>query len=273
MAPSVTKDADYATFVNATGFNYETDLDQIAVVTDPATQGNTAQVVAQGNFDEQKIAAYAQSKGKLTAKSGSHQYEFMADNPPRKMTMEFLSANRLRVTSTNPGGSGSAAKGTDATAPIPMSEHIARVNGSAFFIVFHVDGMKGMNAANTGPIQSPQVAALLRSIQWVTLTGNPEASDLRISIEGDCDTAANAQQLAAGLNTLKMMAPMFLSQSNANQNGQPQISPQVSTAISGLISSLQISNDDTRAKLSLLLTQQMIDAASTAAKARSSSTQ
>lgn len=270
MAPEVKRDANYTEFVNATGFNYETDLDQIAVVTDPATQGNTAQIIAQGRFDEEKIAAYAQAKGKMTVKSGGHRYQITTDNSANSVTMEFLSPNRLRVTSVSTKKSDSAANGSSAApVAIPMREHISRVSDSALFAIFHVNGMKGMNANAGGPMATTQMAQVAQSVQWVTLTGNPEASDLRISIEAECDTATNAQQLASGLNTLKMMAPMFLSQANSPQNTQ-KIPPEVVAALTQFIASLQISNQDTHAKLSALFTQQMIDALSTMSKSRMS---
>lgn len=273
MIPETKKDADYLAFVNATGFHYETDLDQIALVTDPSIPGNSAQIVAQGNFDEQKIAAYAQAKGKLTAKSGTHVYQFTTDNPGNTVTMEFLSPNRLRVVSTNTNKGSAPTNGNAAAPPIPMREHISRVSGAALFGVFHVNGMKDMNAQNSGPMASTQMAQIGRSVEWVSLTGNPESNDLRISIEAECDSAPSAQQLASGLTTLKAMAPMFLNQAAAQpQNGQPQMPPEVSAALTQLISSLQISSDDTHAKLSMLFTQQIIDALSKAAKSRTSAT-
>ncbi|HET9401505.1 MAG TPA: hypothetical protein VFO34_11180 [Candidatus Acidoferrales bacterium] len=270
MAPEVKKDANYTEFVNATGFNYETDLDQVAIVTDPATQGNSAQVIAQGRFDEAKIAAYAQAKGKITAKSSGHHYEIKTDDAGNILTMEFISPNRLRVTSVSTKKSDSAANGSSAApAAIPMREHISRVSDAALFAIFHVNGMKDMNAKPAGSMATTQMAQLAQSVQWVTLTGNPEATDLRISVEAECDTAANAQQLASGLNTLKMMAPMFLSQANSPQSTQ-QIPPEVVAALTQFISSFQISSDDTHAKLSVLFTQQIIDALSTMSKSRMS---
>lgn len=268
MAPDTKTDAEYSAFVAATGFHYETDLDQIAVVTTASTPSNSAQVIVQGRFDEQKIAAYAQTHGKVRSKSGHSMYEFPMDNPPRAMSVEFLSPNRLRVTSLPADGGATpdaAASSADATStPIAMRDHISRLSDSAFFAVFHVDNLKGMNSTSVGPISSPQVSAVLRSIQWVTLTGNPEAGNLRLSIEAECDDGAKAQQLSSGIIALKSMAPMFLNQPNAQQ----QIPADAQRAISDLISSSQVTTTDTHVKFSLVLTQGMLDVMSSTAKAR-----
>jgi hypothetical protein len=267
MAPDAKTDAEYSAFVAATGFHYETDLDQIAVVTTASTPSNSAQVIVQGRFDEQKIAAYTQTHGKVRSKDGHSAYEFPMDNPARSVSVEFLSPNRLRVTSLASGGatSDTAASSADATStPIAMRDHISRLSDSAFFAVFHVDNLKGMNATNVGPISSPQVSAVLHSIQWVTLTGNPEAGNLRLAIEAECDDAGKAQQLSSGLIALKSMAPMFLNQPNAQQ----QIPADAQRAISDLISSSQVTTTDTRVKFSLVLSQGMLDVMSSAAKAR-----
>jgi len=267
MAPDTKTDAEYSAFVAATGFHYETDLDQIAVVTTASTPSNSAQVIVQGRFDEQKIAAYTQTHGKVRSKGGHSAYEFPMDNPARSVSVEFLSPNRLRVTSLASGGatSDTAAHSAEAAStPIAMRDHISRLSDSAFFAVFHVDNLKGMNATSVGPISSPQVSTVLHSIQWVTLTGNPEAGNLRLAIEAECDDAGKAQQLSSGIIALKSMAPMFLNQPNA----QPQIPADAQRSISDLISSSQVTTADTHVKFSLVLTQGMLDVMSSTAKAR-----
>ena len=270
MAPDAKTDADYSAFVAATGFHYETDLDQVALVTDPVQRGNSALVIVQGRFDEQKISAYAKTKGKVITRSGHSVYEFPVDNPSRTMDVEFISANRLRITNALPDSQAAvsdankAAGSTTVTAPIAMRDHISRLSDSAFFAVFHVDNMKGMDSANAAPVSSPQISAVLHSIQWVTVTGNPEAGNLRLSIEAECDDAGKAQQLSSGLLALKTMAPMFLSQPQA----QMKISADGQQAISDLITSSQVTTTDTRVKFSLVLTQNMLDVMSSAAKAK-----
>ena len=268
MASDTKTDADYSAFVAATGFHFETDLDQIAVVTDPVQNGNSAIAIVQGRFDEQKIAAYAQTHGKIETRNGHTTYEFPTDSPSkgavkeasRPAAVEFLSPTRLRVTNS----ALDAKLSTTVTAPIAMRDHISRLSDSAFFAVFHVDNLKGMNANSVGPVSSPQVSAVLHSIQWVTVTGNPEAGNLRLSIEAECDDAGKAQQLSSGLLALKTMAPMFLSQPQA----QMKISADGQQAISDLISSSQVTTTDAHVKFSLVLTQNMLDVMSNAAKAK-----
>ena len=59
-APSIPAEEDYLRFVQATGFNYETDLDLVAIsFTHDGSNSSTTFAVAQGRFDRKKIEAYA----------------------------------------------------------------------------------------------------------------------------------------------------------------------------------------------------------------------
>src|SRR5882762_1372465 len=58
-APKPQMDADYAQFVNATGFDYERDLDRVAIAVRKHGQETILFALADGRFDRKKITAYA----------------------------------------------------------------------------------------------------------------------------------------------------------------------------------------------------------------------
>src|SRR5215470_5303881 len=58
-APRLSPDADYAQFIGATGFNYERDLDRLAIASIPRSPNSSLLAIAEGRFDRKKIEAYA----------------------------------------------------------------------------------------------------------------------------------------------------------------------------------------------------------------------
>ena len=69
-APKPTIDSDYAQFLQATGFNYESDLARLALAIRREAHGAQAFVVADGRFDRRKIEAYASQYGSLKTADG-----------------------------------------------------------------------------------------------------------------------------------------------------------------------------------------------------------
>ena len=49
-----------------TGFDFSRDLDRVAIAIESAQHGSKMTAVAEGHFDQAKIAAYATLKGKST---------------------------------------------------------------------------------------------------------------------------------------------------------------------------------------------------------------
>ena len=57
-----------------------------------------------------------------------------------------------------------------------------------------------------GGAQSAQLLNVARSVQWITLAARPEGNDLRVSLEGECQSAMQARQLQAALELLRLIA-------------------------------------------------------------------
>src|SRR5204863_9826699 len=62
-APKPQADADYAQFLKETGFDYERDLNRMAVAVLRRGQDSALFVILDGTFDRQKISAYALQDG------------------------------------------------------------------------------------------------------------------------------------------------------------------------------------------------------------------
>src|SRR5271156_7235643 len=69
-APEPKADADYAQFLQSTGFNYERDLDRVSIALLKHGQDSILFAVADGRFDRKKISAYASQSGTRENRSG-----------------------------------------------------------------------------------------------------------------------------------------------------------------------------------------------------------
>src|SRR5579859_706901 len=58
-APQAKADADYAQFLQSTGFNYETDLHRVSIAFSKRGEATTLFALAEGRFDRKKISSYA----------------------------------------------------------------------------------------------------------------------------------------------------------------------------------------------------------------------
>jgi hypothetical protein len=218
-SPSPQADRDYANFVRDTGFDYARDLDHAAIAIWPASFGNSpkdinanhALVIADGRFDEPKIIEYS-SKGRPVVTTGS-------DSPASVRTIsgdptisyEFLLPTRIALAS----GDDMVRKLADisvkryGTRDPAMQSRIQRAAGAPMFAVARTDRLPQNIYA---PLHnSPQLEQIARSVQAITLAGQPDRNNLRITIDAECDALKNAVQLAFLLETGKMAGSMALS--------------------------------------------------------------
>jgi hypothetical protein len=72
--------------------------------------------------------------------------------------------------------------------------------------------------SGAGAMQSAQLAALARSVQWITFAARPEGDNLRLSIEGECTTSSDAAQLRAALELVRVFARAALESPKTRQN-------------------------------------------------------
>ena len=97
----------------------------------------------------------------------------------------------------------------------PAREHADRVDGAAMFVVTSVPPIPD-NAG--GGAQAAQLAALARSVQWITLAARPEGDNVRVSLEGECDNDTDARQLQSALELLRMFGRAGLDSPKTRQS-------------------------------------------------------
>jgi hypothetical protein len=232
-SPLTVPDVDYANFVQATGFDFEKDLDRVLIASWPqslAQEQNKTGVIAEGRFDRQKIHDYSMKNGKLDRQQGHDVFLFPARAPAgarsAKSPMEsrwnslvFLDDHRIAMMEGSNIGAMLAPHDAADFAADPVRERAARVDGAALFLISRVPSIPDNFAP--GGMQSATFAGLVRSVQWITLAARPEGENLRVSLEAECLTDADARQLQSALETLRTLGRAALESPKTRQSTDP----------------------------------------------------
>ena len=250
-APQPTIDADYAQFVRATGFDYERDLDHLALASIKRTQTTEFFVIAGGRFDRTKITAYALQSGTREMRSGQEIFSVpLISSPsnsvptaadPQKISFTFLRKDRIALTNSADlvAFLYQPPSGQDAR---DWRERFDRLAGSPVFAVIRQDAAPGSTLATSAPggWQSPQFAVLLDQLQWITIAGKPEGDRLRVVTEGECTTDPASRQLADLLGGVLLLAQAGLNGPQVRQ----QLDPQAREAYLEMLKSADVSRID-----------------------------
>jgi hypothetical protein len=219
--PIAVPNQDYADFIRSTGFDFEKDLDRVAIASWPAT-GKEQKIdvaIAEGRFDRAKISDFARRTGKLDHQQARDVFLFSTGKPMGFVSVTFLDNHRIALV----GGPSIAplftGRGNDPGAD-PVRERAARVDGAAAFMITRVQPMPDNPGAGSAT-QAAQFVNMARSVQWITLAARPEGDDLRISLEGECDNSTNAQQLKSALEVLRMLGRAGLDSPKTRQSMDP----------------------------------------------------
>jgi hypothetical protein len=270
-APQPQLDADYAQFLRDTGFDYERDLDRIAIAAIKHQQGASLFAIADGRFDRKKIVVYASQFG-THEKLASHEIFTVpigsspadankpAVAPPRspdpkaplpsavypaatahKISFTFLTNNRIAVI-TDPDPNAILAPPASGTDAKDWRDRFERVAGSPIFAVIRQDAAPGAAIASRAPggLQSPQLSSLLDQLQWITIAGKPEGDILRVAAEGECPADACSRQLADTLGGILLLA-------QAGLNGpeiRRQLAPESREAYLELLKAAEVTRID-----------------------------
>jgi hypothetical protein len=258
-SPGPQADREYADFVRQTGFDYERDLDRAGIAMWPAGFGTPANVlgddrviaIADGRFDQQKIKAYALRSGKATS-VGKNEVLEVPGNPP--VSLEFLSPTRIALAGgknantllagIQPGGSGAR----DAA----LQSRIERVAGAPIFAVARTSNLPASFYGNFR--NAPQLDQLIRSIQAITLAGQPDGDNLKVALDAESDSMKNAMQISFLLETGRMAGSMALSSPDARR----QLTREQIAFLNSLLSDAKITHRDKLIRLSFTITQDML---------------
>jgi hypothetical protein len=215
-------DAEYAQFVRDTGFDYERDLDRVALAVVKSGANTAFFAVADGRFDRKKIAAYALQSGTREIR-GSHEIFSVAQaGSAAKITFTVLTDHRIAI--ADGGDFVNLLRQQSGADTNDWRERFKRLAGSPLFAVIRQDAEAGSALASRAPggLQSPQLSSLLDRLQWITVAAKPQADTLRIVAEGECPTDQTSRQLADLLNGVLVLANAGLNAPNTRQQLDPQ---------------------------------------------------
>jgi hypothetical protein len=262
-SPITGPSSEYANFVQATGFDFEKDLDRVVLASWPKTgsaaEGKTI-VVAEGRFNSAKIRDYAVQHGKLDQQQGHEVFSFPGQVTGARNSLVFLDDHHIAIVQGTTIAPMFEAYSHDTTDP--MQERIARVNGAAAFVIVNVLGYPDfLLAQNSGTASF--AAPLARTLQWITLALAPEGENVRVSLDGETKTSSDAQQLQSSLELLRQ----FLKGALDSPNGRRQVDPAAYAAMQTLLGRIEIKDTDGRVRVLVELTPDIWNL-STSPKAR-----
>lgn len=236
-APKATPDTDYAQFLQATGFNYETDLNRLAVSINRQSPNATAFAVADGKFDRKKIEAYGSRYASLRTADGKTLFAVPLSSSGRKAFFTFLRDDRIAW--SNDSSYFFQKKQSDSQAD--WREHFLRLAGTPLFAVLRQDsGAAAAWSQASGGLHSPQLAALLAQLQWISISARPDGDLLRVAIEGECLTEGTERQLKEMLSGMVVLAQMGLNDPKTRK----QLDPAVRDGYLSLLQSADIQQVD-----------------------------
>ncbi len=240
-APAFPADEDYVKFVEATGFSYETDLDQVALAFTHEGNVSTVFAVAAGRFNRKKIEAYAAQSGERKNQNGRTVFQVNLKNSTRKSFFTFLRDDRIAWTN-DPTYKDLFERPHSSVEKVIWDEQFARLGGTGVFAVIRQDATTAQALEQQAPsgFRSPQLAALLGQLQWITIGGKPEGQDLRIVMEGQSSTESTIRQLKDFLSGILILAQAGLS----GPVNKKQMQPQLRATYLDLLKSTQVEDVD-----------------------------
>jgi hypothetical protein len=240
-APRGQMDADYAQFVRETNFDYERDLHRLAIAVTKPGSDSSFFAIADGRFDQKKIAAFATKLGSAGKRGEREIFVLPLSGSTRQLAFTFLRDDRVAL-SNEPG----LLKAAEIKSPLADAtdwrERFRRLEGSPVFLVLRQDAFASGAIANQTPsgMRSPQLAALLTQLQWISIAGKPMGNDLRVVLEGECASERTIRQLADLLNGVVILAEGGLNDAKTRQ----QMNPEARAAYLELLRSADIASFD-----------------------------
>jgi hypothetical protein len=247
-APQPDADREYRQFVRDTGFDYERDLERLAVAFEQQGRQKIFFAVGDGHFDVRKIKTYAAKNGALQKSGGREIFSLPMAGSSAHLSFTFLTKNRLAFTTNNDFASWQ--HGAKAVEDAEWRERFTRVAGSPIFAVMRNEVLKdafGSDLASqdlarqaTSGFSSPQLSSLLAQLQWLTVAGKPENNKMRVALDGESLEEKNAQQLADLLNGVVLLARAGIS----NGKAQQQLGTATRQSYLTLLKSVEVSRID-----------------------------
>ena len=262
--PGPQQDVGYTDFVRNSGFDYTRDLDRVTVALWPNSLGTPdgrppsgrSLAIADGRFDQQKIVAYALRSGWEEKDKLHSVYEFPGPPPEKSLFLKFLSAERVALANDSAlldNLSSASPHVPDARDPA-MQARISRVAGAPIFAVARTDNLPP--GFYSGFANSPQLEHLAHSVVSLTLAGKPSGDDLKVALDGECDSMKNAIGITTLLEISRMAASMALSDPKTRR----QMTKEQAAFLTALVDQLKVNHQDKWVRLTLDITPAMLGA-------------
>jgi hypothetical protein len=258
LLPTPQQDPDYTEFVRNTGFDYSRDLDRAALgmwPTDLGASGNAnaanddrTVAIAEGRFDQQRIKTYALRTGHVVTRGSKTIYE-VPGNPP--VSFEFLSDARVEIASGKDATDLLVAPPSTPRDPA-MQSRIDRVAGAPLFAVARTDKLP--DSVYDSFKNSQQLYMLVRSVQAITLAGQPRGNNLAVTLDGECDSMKNSIEIGTLLDGFRMIGSIELKDPKA----RGQMTAQQAAFFSLLLDKVKVTPQDKWVRLSIDLTPAML---------------
>jgi hypothetical protein len=221
-APQLNADSEYTQFTRDTGFSYERDLQRLVIAT--SHHGSTTDLfaIADGKFDRKKIEAFLNRNGQSSHQGNWNVFRLTAANE-KPLSFAFLANDRIAFGDfENFSAALSAAPGDPSRAE--WSARFARLAGTPLFAVIRQSPsmQSALTEAAPGGFHSPQLAALLGQLQWISIAGKPESDQLRVVADGECLASPTASQLHEFLQGVLVLAQNGLNDPKLRQKMNPE---------------------------------------------------
>jgi len=250
LAEPVTVDPDYEQFVRSTGFDYQRDLDQVVI----AAAGEEKMAIADGRFERKKIEEYALRSGAMEKRNGRTIYFVKSKTRGQTVSLTFLSAHRIVL------GEGTDLTGyltsPAATLDPAMRQRLSRVAGSPVFAGWKIPDSLTHAADGKAPFGLPA----LQSLRAMDLAIKPEAQQLLVSVEGECEDSQQAQNLSASLDLLRTILPAGLAEPPKGPKKRGNMSAENAALTARLAQATEITTNNDRVRLLLTVSPDMIGA-------------
>jgi hypothetical protein len=254
-SPNPSPSNDYSNFVKETGFDFSKDLDRLALAVQPKADGDSKlTVIADGRFDQSKIAMYASHhEGTPVSGKGGPAFSFQNTGDKKGTTLvTLLSPTHIRIESIQPKAAATSAANSGAMqmSYAPAAKELPRVADAPMFAIAEMAAWQNQADARLG-----QYGQMLRNMRWLTLTATPQSDALNIALEAECASAQDSVQLQGLLMTLKAFVPGMISQPSVQQ----KLGTSGVAAANKLVDSIAITSDDTRVKLGFSISNDLLN--------------
>jgi len=240
-APQPEPDADYSRFLQETRFDYERDLDHLAIAFQRHGQDARFFAVADGRFDQQKISALAIKSGAVEKRGGRTILVVAESGGAKKIYLTFLANDRIALTDREDLSQVlSAKKRSEESAE--WRTRFERLAGSPIFAVIRQDAAPGeaLSSQAPGGFRSPQLSTMIDQLQWISLAGKPENDRLRVVAEGETASGETTSRLADLLTGVLTLSEAGLNDAKTRQ----QLNPALREAYLELLKGTEVSKLD-----------------------------